>query len=51
MFRHSLNYVPWKRRTELAADLKQIYRSYSGKNLVQVVQVVQVVQIEREVAK
>lgn len=45
MFRHSLNYVPWKRRTELAADLKQIYRSYNGKNLVQVVQV------EREVAK
>lgn len=25
MVRHSLNYVPWKRRKEVAADLRQIY--------------------------
>jgi transposase-like protein len=25
MVRHSLNYVPWKRRAEVAADLKRIY--------------------------
>ena len=27
MVRHSLNYVSWKRRPEVAADLKQIYQS------------------------
>lgn len=27
MVRHSLNYVSWKRRAEVAADLKQIYQS------------------------
>ena len=27
MVRHSLNYVSWKRRTEVAADLKRIYQS------------------------
>jgi len=25
MVRHSLNYVPWKRRLEVAADLRQVY--------------------------
>ena len=25
MVRHSLNYVPWKRRAEVAADLKRVY--------------------------
>ncbi len=27
MVRHSLNYVSWKRRAEVAADLKRIYQS------------------------
>lgn len=27
MVRHSLNYVPWKRRAEVAADLRRIYTS------------------------
>lgn len=27
MVRHSLNYVSWKRRPEVAADLKRIYQS------------------------
>lgn len=27
MVRHSLNYVSWKRRPEMAADLKHIYQS------------------------
>lgn len=26
MVRHSLNYVSWKRRAEVAADLKRIYQ-------------------------
>lgn len=27
MLRHSLNYVSWKRRKEVAADLRHIYQS------------------------
>ncbi len=27
MVRHSLNYVSWKRRAEVVADLKRIYQS------------------------
>jgi putative transposase len=30
MVRHSLNYVSWKRRPEVAADLKRIYQSASA---------------------
>lgn len=30
MVRHSLNYVSWKRRKEVAADLKRIYTSATG---------------------
>jgi inorganic triphosphatase YgiF len=35
MVRHSLNYVSWKRRPEVAADLKRIYRSATADEAVQ----------------